>query len=141
MASIESQIADITQQSYVLYVGPNDLGAFERDKVAALTADMQVRGWVGAPILVAEGQDAIQALTGTHRIAAWKTAHDNADWASEGRFDTIPVVHVDDLCAEFGLDWDRTVAEHSDTTWWDAVRALQQLLPPEVVDYLGIDLQ
>ncbi len=55
------------------------------NKLASLTADMQVRGWIGRPLLVEIMGDGYQAWTGSHRIAAARAAG----------LDRIPVLVVD----------------------------------------------
>lgn len=99
--------------------------ADDRDKLAALTADMAERGWVGAPILAdyATGQ----AITGSHRIRA------------AVRTDTpIPAVDVADLLDEYGdSDWAALIDRYGDVE--EAERHLEYHLPPALLDHLGYD--
>lgn len=98
----------------------------EEDKVSALAADMEQRGWHGAPI-VAWGD---RAWTGTHRIAAWN--------AIDG--DLIPVVQLDDLLDAHGLninDYD----ELTDISEEYAVAHMIADLPQHIRTAYGLDLE
>lgn len=101
----------------------------DRAKLAALTADMATHGWRGAPIVV----DGEQALTGSHRIAAV-----TALWNTEGMGIPIPRVEISELCEMVELDWLALVDEFTDR--YEAAAALQLLLPRDVVEYLGYDV-
>lgn len=111
----------------------------------AIAASMACHGWVGPPILV----DGEYACTGSHRLGAVEKLCND-----EGILMAIEYVEVADLCAEFGLDWEAILYEHSiviseadeerpeireyDTT--AALVALAERLPADVVDYLGLDV-
>lgn len=101
----------------------------DRAKLAALTEDMATHGWRGAPIVV----DGEQALTGSHRIAAVV-----ALWNTEGMEIPIPRVEISELCELVELDWPALAAEFEDRH--EAAAALQLLLPRNVVEYLGYDV-
>lgn len=61
-------------------------------KLAALAESMGRDGWVGPPVVV----DGEQALTGSHRIAAWR---------SLGRPDSeIPTIELSEVFVEAGLN-------------------------------------
>lgn len=94
-------------------------------KVADLAADMETRGWVGPPIVVLSE---VQAITGSHRLRA----------AIDAGLDTIPQVTIEDLCTTFGIDWEAHRADRDD--WYTAAAELRDLLPAEIVAYLGYDV-
>lgn len=94
--------------------------------VAAIAADMQTKGWVGAPVVILSE---VQALTGAHRLAA----------AIEAGYVPVPQVPVTDLCKAYDIDWDALRVEHDDD-WYAAAAALRDLLPADVVNYLGYDV-
>lgn len=99
--------------------------AIDADKLMELIAAMEMHGWVGAPV-VCHGE---QALTGSHRMAA----------AREAGHVPVPRVDVSELCEAYGTDWDEVLAAHCDDWYW-AAAALRDLLPREVVTYLGYDV-
>jgi hypothetical protein len=102
-------------------------GVTDDSKLAALAASMEEHGWIGAPILV----DGEQALTGSHRHAA------------ANKTDTeIPCVEVRDLCQAYGIDWDALLDQQPLGIYmcYDAAEELADLLPADVVTYLGLDL-
>lgn len=99
--------------------------AVDPAKRDTLTAAMEEHGWVGAPIVILSE---VQALTGSHRIAA----------AVKADVD-VPRVTVEDLCEAYDLDWGAVRDEHGDD-WYTAATALRDLLPADVVDYLGYDV-
>lgn len=103
----------------------------------ALAADMEACGWAGSPIVV----DGDNALTGSHRIAAAELCK------TEGINVPIPCVEVADLCALYGLDWATKVTEWEEALpgpfarpWYEAAAEVKRLLPAEVVEYLGYDV-
>jgi len=108
--------------------------AHDADKVAALAADMNTRGWAGAPLIASRslhecGQD--RAYTGSHRWQAWQ------DSAHAG--EPMPCVFIEDLAAEHGIDFEDLVDEHgSDYT---AAAKVGYLLPADIVDAYGLDLE
>ncbi|MGV9679094.1 hypothetical protein ACWDSJ_27750 [Nocardia sp. NPDC003482] len=107
--------------------------ATDTDKVRALAEDMRENGWRGAP-LVAEGE---QCLTGSHRLEAVRSL------SREGVDIPIPRIQVDDLCEAFGADWQALKDEYDLQQGWGVVEAgrhLDEVLPPEVMEYLGLDL-
>lgn len=98
----------------------------EEDKVGALAADMEQRGWHGAPI-VAWGN---RAWTGTHRIAAWN--------AIDG--DLIPVVQLDDLLDAHGLN----INDYDELLDYDEAYAVARMaadLPADTRTAYGLDLE
>lgn len=100
-------------------------------KVAELAASMKTNGWQGAPI-VAAGE---QALTGSHRIAAVSHL-----WNRDGIDVEIPRVEIADLCELYGLHWTTILMDEHDGDTYQAASALRELLPREVVGYLGYDV-
>ena len=127
MSAAAARIADITEVSHG---GLNPLhDVTDPAKVASLAADMAERGWQGPPLVV----DGENALTGTHRIAAVRALRN-----TEGIRVAIPRVEIADLCAAYGLVWAALRDQYGDSYW--AAAALRDLLPREVVDYLGIDV-
>jgi hypothetical protein len=105
-------------------------GVYDAAKLDLLIAGMTTHGWRGAPIVV----DGEQGLTGSHRIAAA-----NHLWNRDGIEIPIPQVQVSELCASFDLSWGSVLEEYDGDTYW-AAAALRDLLPREVVDYLGYDV-
>jgi hypothetical protein len=101
----------------------------DTDKLVVLMADMRVRGWHGAPIVV-DGDD---ACTGSHRIAACVKL-----WNDEGIDIGIPQVEITDVASLYGVDWDAHRQECGDS-WYEAVRTISDRLPAAVVEYLGLD--
>lgn len=108
------------------------------DKFRALVANMLERGWVGPPVVVDEGD---YGLTGSHRIAAVRECRNE-----HGAELAVPRVQVADLAAEFGLDWDALLGEQLQifespiaAAGW-AAKELTDLLPAEVVEYLGYEV-
>ncbi|WP_215544872.1 hypothetical protein [Amycolatopsis sp. CA-230715] len=114
-----------------IFNAPHDV--VDRGKLAALMRDMAERGWQGPPLLV----DGENAFTGSHRIGAVSGL-----WNTECIEIVIPYVEAAELCAEFDVDWATLVednaADFGDIT--DLSQRLAELLPAEVVDYLGMDL-
>jgi hypothetical protein len=96
------------------------------EKRDAIAADMAANGWIGAPIVILSET---QALTGAHRIAA----------SIEADYVPVPQVDVSDLCDAYGINWAELVDGHYDD-WYLAASALRDLLPSEVVEYLGYDV-
>lgn len=94
----------------------------DADKVAGLVASMEADGWTGAPIVL----DGEQALTGSHRIAAARTADVE-----------IPTVDIRALFATAGLDYDDTVAEYGDR--YEVIIRVEEFLPTRVIDEYGFD--
>lgn len=116
------RIAEITETTSGI---PDPLHeAIDPAKRDALAASMEASGWIGAPVVILSEA---QALTGSHRIAA----------SIEAGYIPIPQVLVSDLCEAYGIDWDGLVAE---CNWYAAAGALRDLLPTEVVEYLGYDV-
>ncbi|EWM19797.1 hypothetical protein KUTG_10101 [Kutzneria sp. 744] len=114
-----------------IFNAPNSV--VDRDKYAALMSDMAERGWQGPPLLV----DGENAFTGSHRIAAVSDL-----WNRERITVEIPYVQVADLCAEFDIDFDALVEDWvaGSGDMLDLSDRLTELLPAEVVAYLGMDL-
>lgn len=102
-------------------------------KVDALAADMAEHGWRGAPI-VTEGGSGGNAFTGVHRIAAVARLLN-----TEGIETEVPYVDIADLCEQYDIDWAALLDEYDGETY-EAAAALRHLLPREVVDYLGLDV-
>lgn len=101
------------------------------DKVDTIAADMAEHGWRGAPI-VTEGGSGGMAWTGTHRIAAVRHLR-----YREGLDVQIEHVDIHDLCAQYDIDLDALRDEHGD---YQACVELKYLLPREIVEYLGFDV-
>jgi len=123
MQSIAEQIAEIAETRSGGLDPMHE--AIDADKLAELASAMEVHGWVGAPV-VSHGE---QALTGSHRMRAAREVGDVS----------VPRVDVSELCEAYGLDWDGVLGEHGDDWYW-AAAALRDLLPREVVIYLGYDV-
>lgn len=98
------------------------------EAVSALAADMDERGWVGAPVVVWDDL----AITGTHRIAAWKSID----------ADRVPCVDVADLLDAHGLVLDRASADEQygpDYTTVELIAASVANLPDDIIDTYGLD--
>jgi hypothetical protein len=107
--------------------------AVEPAKLDTIKDSMREYGWQGAPLVVA-GE---QALTGTHRLAAIDALR------AEGTEIEIPRIEVADLCELFGIDWQALEDDYGmndGMDWYDAARHLDEVLPRDVVDYLGLDI-
>lgn len=127
MQSAAERIAEITETPTSTPDPLHDV--MDTAKRDALAADMEANGWVGAPVVVLSET---QALTGAHRIAAAAKADVN-----------VPQVSIEDLCGICGLEWSAVRAEHGGDhgdDWYAAAAALRNLLPAEVVEYLGYDV-
>lgn len=100
------------------------------NKVQALAESMERNGWTGPPIVV----DGEQALTGVHRIAAWR---------SLGRPDyEIPTIELSEVFAEAGLDMAECHAAWGCPTIDDpAFAQFINELPRSVREKYGIDIQ
>lgn len=95
-------------------------------KVETLAADMQARGWKGAPIVVL--RDYAQAVTGVHRLAA-----------AERAGLAVPGVDIEELLDACGIDlWERR--DDTDAELADVIRVLIAELPAEIRDTYGLDL-
>jgi hypothetical protein len=125
MQHTTQQIAKITTTRANWAPDPLHPGTDEPKRVRALVADMEHRGWVGPPIVILSD---VQALTGSHRIPA----------AIEADV-PIPHVLVEELCEEYDLNWAALRATYHDD-WYQAAAALRDLLPRDVVEYLGYDV-
>lgn len=97
----------------------------------ALAADMRIRGWRGAPLVVLP--DYALSLTGVHRRAAAELAE----------LDEIPGVSLEAIFEACGLDlWD---VIHSDeeylnaASYWDFSRMVEDKLPADVIEAYGLD--
>lgn len=104
-------------------------GVHDAAHLATLVASMEANGYVGTPVVVTD-EDANQALTGSHRIAAANKVGILVD--------TIPVA---DIFEEASLDFSEIFAEEEEdnigeTRW---VEILQHL-PGEIRAKYGIDL-
>lgn len=105
-------------------------------KLEQLVESMRRDGWVGAPVVVVDREDADPlAVTGSHRIAA----------AREAGID-VPIVPLADLLAESGANLTEMVADYEaagldsdDATFEAAVRAVEHL-PVDVVEHYGLDM-
>lgn len=101
-------------------------GVYDNEKFAALVADMQVNGWVGAPLVMI---DSYQALTGAHRFAA-----------AQATDTEIPVVYLADLLAEHGQPSLSQLAEEWLDDEYEVLRRLEMYLPADVIAAYGIDI-
>lgn len=113
---------------------PHD--AHDEARLNQLTESMRRDGWVGAPVVVIDREDADPlAVTGSHRIAA----------AREAGID-VPTVTLADLMAEHGAsladligDFEAAGLDHDDAAYEAAIRATDYL-PASVVEHYGLDL-
>lgn len=132
MPPVADTLATITHTTTGTFTPPHQIT--DRAKVTALAHDMAEHGWAGAP-LVTEGGSGGNAYTGTHRLAA--AAHlCNTDGIE------IHIEHIDisDLCELYGIDWSALVHHEHGGDTYQAASALRHLLPSDVVDYLGFDV-
>jgi hypothetical protein len=83
----------------------------DAEKLAALAASMEERGWNGRPIVVIDCGDYYQAITGSHRLAA----------ANEAGLDEIPVA----ICETGTLweDYDMTIGDVHDGDYFATILA------------------
>lgn len=106
-------------------------GVRDPHKFSALISSIS-RGWRGAP-LVKWGNDLI---TGSHRYAACK----HLGW----RDTDIPVIDIEDVFAEAGLDWTQLYAEYRRCSGslddWQILQELIEFLPAEIINKYGIYL-
>lgn len=102
----------------------------DHSKVARLMDAMEQHGWQGPPIVV----DSEQALTGVHRIAAWRAL---------GRPDfDIPTIELRDVFAEAGLDMDELHALWGHPTLDDpAFVQFVNAIPKHIRAKYGLDIQ
>lgn len=133
VTTVAEEIAELTYVTRSSFDPPH--GVTDPGKVVAIAGDMAVHGWRGAPIVV-DGGDGGWALTGTHRLAAVRHALYEMDEAE------VPVEYVEigDLCRQYGIDWTALLLDEHDGDTYQAAAALRFLLPREVVDYLGFDV-
>ena len=102
----------------------------DADKLAELVASMEADGWTGTPVVVAGlGNGVVRALTGSHRLQA----------AQDAGIDEVPVVSIEDLCAESGIDWDELLDEFGGDLF-EAGRYVCGELPRSVTEAYGLDL-
>jgi hypothetical protein len=102
-------------------------------KTVRLVADMRARGWQGPPLVV----DGENALTGSHRLAAVRELLENDVQIR------VQLVEITEVCKRFGVDWQVHLLDYGHlgrNAYFEGVRGLPRVLPPEVVKYLGLDL-
>jgi hypothetical protein len=117
-----------------LIEAPHD--ADDEVKLEQLADAMRRDGWVGAPVVVIEREDADPlAVTGSHRIAA----------AREVGID-VPTVLLADLVAQRGgnlaemiADFEAAGFDRDSATIEAAIRVVGQL-PADVVEHYGLDM-
>lgn len=97
--------------------------AHDEAKVEALMESMAASGWQGRPVVV----EGTQALTGAHRLAAWRRLHEDHNG--------VPTVSVADVFAAADLDW----TEAMEDAGYDVADAMARL-PDAVRDEYGIDI-
>lgn len=105
--------------------------ARDEDKVRRLAESMERDGWTGAPIVVVDSE---YALTGVHRIAAWR---------SLGLPDyEIPTVELSELFAEAGVDMEEAWEAWGRPTIDDATfpQFINNELPEEIREKYGLDM-
>lgn len=96
-----------------------------------LMESLEANGWVGAPLVVWEGE---YLITGAHRYAAaMELGWDESD---------IPTIELADVFAEAGLDFEQLHAEYGYPTIDEHALLVELLneLPEEVREKYGIDL-
>lgn len=76
----------------------------DTEKLDSLVASMKKNGWQGRPILAYDIGDGLEALTGSHRIAAAKKAG----------IEDIPVLKISDDIANYIDDYGRSIKDISD---------------------------
>lgn len=129
--SVAAKIAAITYTTADTFTPPHPV--VDQGKVDTLAADMAVRGWHGPPIVI-EGGPGGTAYTGTHRLAAAIQARrDRDEWVE------VPYIDIGELCEVYGIDWNELCDNFYDITY-QAAAELRFMLPREVVDYLGFDV-
>ncbi|SHF73180.1 hypothetical protein SAMN02745218_02970 [Desulfofundulus australicus DSM 11792] len=107
-------------------------GVRDLHKFDTLIDSISLYGWRGAP-LVKWGSD---LLTGSHRYAACRAL----GWSDND----IPVIDIEDVFAEAGLNWAVLYAEHRvqqpEVDDWDILVELLSKLPPEIVKKYGMEI-
>ena len=100
-------------------------------KVSGLAADMQKRGWQGAPLVRWDNY----LITGVHRHAAAK----KLGWEDSD----IPTVPIEDVFGEAGLDFVQSHRNHGEPTVDDHGNLVDMLqeLPHSLRTKYGIDLE
>lgn len=108
------------------YFTPNDVN--DQAKYDALVTDFATVGWQGEP-LVKWGESDL--ITGSHRYAAAKAAGlDNDD---------IPMIDLEEVFAEAGLDFDALHAEYDHPTYSEIwFSGLLDELPAAIIEKYGI---
>ena len=96
-----------------------------------LMASMEANGWVGAPLVIWDGE---YLITGSHRYAAAM----ELGWTESD----IPTIELSEVFAEAGLDFEALHAEHGYPTIDEHGKlvALLDELPEEIREKYGIDL-
>lgn len=110
--------------------------AEDEAKLERLTNAMRRDGWVGAPIVIVERQDADPlAVTGSHRIEAARAAGID-----------VPAVLLADLFAEQGaslaglIDEFQAAGFDEDSAINEATIRALDILPVDVTEHYGLDL-
>lgn len=101
------------------------------DHLKTLMESMEANGWVGAPLVIWDGE---YLITGSHRYAAAM----ELGWSEN----EIPTIELADVFAEAGLDFIELHREYGEPTISDhgILVALVNELPKEIRDKYGIDI-
>lgn len=98
----------------------------------SLAADMRLRGWHGAPLVVLP--DHVLSLTGVHRRAAAEIAE----------LEEIPGVSLEDLFEACGLDMWELINDDEEyaraSGYYDFSRLIEDHLPADVIEAYGLDM-
>lgn len=107
-------------------------GVRDTEKLAGLVDSMAAHGWVGGPVVI-DGE--VDALTGSHRIAAAAIVNDR--WESGEDVCPVAVATIDirDLFADAGLDYDALYEDEDGD-----LPAIVRQLPETIREEYGIDL-
>ena len=76
----------------------------DTEKLDALVASMKKNGWQGRPILAFDVGNGLEALTGTHRLAA----------AKQAGIEDVPVLKISDDIGNYADEYGRSIRDISD---------------------------
>lgn len=106
-------------------------GVEDDAKYKQLVESMATEGWIGAPVVIVEREDAMPlAITGSHRLAAAEVVGIDA-----------PAINFRDVFAEAGIDYDTAIGQYLDEGFelYDAIVRVTNELPATTIDYYGLD--
>lgn len=99
------------------------------DHTRQLADSIDEHGWDGPPLVMLDDI----AVTGSHRYAAL-----NELFNESGAIIDVPVIDLRDVCAEYSADYEAHCKRYNSDT--EALTRMEEILPHEVIDYLGLDM-